>query len=342
MRKRCTVSAELVRIFKGYMAQKGVTLNEHDNTSGVDRPPAGEGDGRIPLETFLAIWESASEQVGRETMGIPFGKDLASHYPFGNVLWAVMLNASTLGEALSKLCKYHDIMADFYRPSLSVTDGLACLSFEGLDTYAPIPREMVEAILSAYVLILYRLTQGSPKPVEIRFQLDQPSSLGDYREVFGTALRFSYPRSEIVFRKEHLNTEILLSDRNLFNILEDYAQTILDNLDRQEAWPAKVAQVVARSIVLGKTPDVRSVARDLGVSVRSLQSRLKKEGKSYRTLLGEVRKELAQDYLERTDMEICELALLLGYSDQSAFTNAFKRWTGRTPRSLRAMSKNSS
>ncbi|MCP5068829.1 MAG: helix-turn-helix transcriptional regulator, partial [bacterium] len=82
-------------------------------------------------------------------------------------------------------------------------------------------------------------------------------------------------------------------------------------------------------------PAIRSVAPQLGLSVRTLQRRLEERGTLYRDLVARVRFQLARRYLEETSTELGEIALLLGYSERSAFDHAFRRWTGQTPRGFR-------
>jgi len=77
------------------------------------------------------------------------------------------------------------------------------------------------------------------------------------------------------------------------------------------------------------------VARDLGLSVRSLQRRLAEAGTSFRDLLDTSRQEMALSYIREPEIELAEIAFLLGFSDQSAFSRAFKRWTGNTPNEVR-------
>ncbi len=78
------------------------------------------------------------------------------------------------------------------------------------------------------------------------------------------------------------------------------------------------------------------------MSVRQLQGRLKQEGTSYQKLLDQVREELAIGYLNKGDATLCEVAFLLGYSEQGAFNHAFKRWTGSTPGEFKANARDSS
>jgi AraC-like DNA-binding protein len=77
------------------------------------------------------------------------------------------------------------------------------------------------------------------------------------------------------------------------------------------------------------------VARELGMSVRSLQRRLAEAGTSFRDLLDTSRQEMAQSYIREPEIELVEIAFLLGFSDQSAFSRAFKRWTGNSPNEVR-------
>jgi AraC-like DNA-binding protein len=77
------------------------------------------------------------------------------------------------------------------------------------------------------------------------------------------------------------------------------------------------------------------IAEHLNMSERSLQRRLKEAGTTFRTILERVRKDLASTYVHDPDIELVEVAFLLGFSDQSAFSRAFKRWTGNTPSEFR-------
>ncbi len=91
----------------------------------------------------------------------------------------------------------------------------------------------------------------------------------------------------------------------------------------------------------GGDSSLESVARELGTSVRSLQRHLRDIGYSYSTLADEVRAATARLYLEQPDIAIAEVAYLLGFSDQSTFNRAFKRWTGHTPARTRAQLRGS-
>ena len=85
----------------------------------------------------------------------------------------------------------------------------------------------------------------------------------------------------------------------------------------------------------GREPGVDAVARRLGTSARTLQRRLEVEGTSFARLVDEVRRERAEAFLRANDVSVAEVSWLVGFSEQSAFTRAFRRWTGSSPTEFR-------
>ncbi|HQU74165.1 MAG TPA: helix-turn-helix transcriptional regulator, partial [Calditrichia bacterium] len=82
-------------------------------------------------------------------------------------------------------------------------------------------------------------------------------------------------------------------------------------------------------------PRISDVAGQLGMSGRTLQRKLADQGYSYQSLVDEARRHLAGQLLRETDYALVEVAFMTGFSEQSAFSRAFKRWEGQTPRSYR-------
>jgi len=99
----------------------------------------------------------------------------------------------------------------------------------------------------------------------------------------------------------------------------------------------KVAQRLFKALLRETTSDIETIAGGLALTTRNLQLKLKEEDTSFRKLRDEIRKEIAVSYLKDGNDSICEIALLLGFADQSAFQHAFKRWTGKTPGEYRRL-----
>jgi AraC-like DNA-binding protein len=142
---------------------------------------------------------------------------------------------------------------------------------------------------------------------------------------------FGWLENELVFDRQDLSLPVFLANPELLDVLERYAQRLLERLHTPDTWAGRVTQSLGRILVQGERPSLNAVAFHLAVSTRHLQGQLQAEGTTYRSLLDQVRKELALDYLKRPDMTMCDIAFLLGFSEQSAFTHAFKRWTGSSP-----------
>lgn len=153
--------------------------------------------------------------------------------------------------------------------------------------------------------------------------------------MFCAPLVFAQRRCELVLDPGFLELPIFLADPGMRQALEQHAQQLLDRLFSSRVLSNRVAMLLGRWITRGEPLGVDLVARHLGMSTRSLQGKRKAEGGSYQKLFDTVREKLALAYLKKPDTAVCEVAFLLGYSDQSAFNHAFKRWTGKSPQQFR-------
>ncbi len=122
-----------------------------------------------------------------------------------------------------------------------------------------------------------------------------------------------------------------MANIDLARVLEQYAAKIAHKISNHREWTNRVIAYISREIIQGRKTDIVTVAKELAVSSRSLQAKLQKEGTTFRDCLDQVKKQIALDYLARPDSNLVDVAFLLGYSEQSSFNHAFKRWTGASP-----------
>ena len=113
-------------------------------------------------------------------------------------------------------------------------------------------------------------------------------------------------------------------------MLKKHAEAALAELPRAETLTERVRGVVATELPGGASSVVR-VAKKLHMSPRTLERKLASEGTTFSALLEEMRRQLAFRYVGADALDLSEVALLLGFSQTSAFHRAFKRWTGQTP-----------
>jgi AraC-like DNA-binding protein len=163
-----------------------------------------------------------------------------------------------------------------------------------------------------------------------------PADRGPYRDAFRTDVRFGADADRLRFSADEWRAPLETSDPTLAQVLEARARI---RLEAATGYASAIGGELRRAILgeLAEGAPISNVARALHVSVRSLQRTLADAGTSYRAVLDTVRRDLARDYLADAAVSICEVALLLGFSDQRSFHRAFERWTGESPGRWRAL-----
>lgn len=148
------------------------------------------------------------------------------------------------------------------------------------------------------------------------------------RQLSGLPVRCGEPRNAVVMDLKEATTPLPTYDEHLVRVLEDQCRQLLER--RQIAGIAgRVRQQLLGG--LGLVSGLDEVARALNLSSRSLRRRLEDEGTSFRNLVEDTRRQLAEQMLGTTDMKLDELAVHLGYADTASFTRAFRRWHGISP-----------
>jgi AraC-like DNA-binding protein len=135
-----------------------------------------------------------------------------------------------------------------------------------------------------------------------------------------------------------LQTPNKLGDASISKFFETHLEVELAKMEDDNSLDRKVRIQVSKSLSEG-VPALSDIAGRLGMSGRTLQRRLAGLGFSYQDLVDESRRQLAKRLLQQTEFSLFEVAFMTGFSEQSAFTRAFKRWAGQTPRSFRIRSQ---
>lgn len=289
--------------------------------------------GRIDAKLLFVIWKTLESRSNDANLGLHLG-ELKGTLPASNVLFASMLASPTVGSALERLCRYHTVVADLVRPMLTVAGGTAGLTWE-----APgLPhRQQAECIVSLAVSILRQFVEN-PKLTRVTFTHPRPVDIREHLRVLGRNLEFDAPRLALFFPVELLAIPVAPHSGELLAVLDSHAEQLLIRTRQGEKTESKVARLLDVAIGDGQ-PKLASVAHDMGMSGRALQSKLRDDKTSFQRVLDKVRLEKASRLLAQGEVQISEVAFLMGYSDQSAFNHAFKRWTGRSPQSFRRSAK---
>ncbi len=249
-------------------------------------------------------------------------------------LGLVCKTASTLGEALQRMIRYTGLLTDTFECRVHENNSALHLDFLRVGARGLGLRAAAEATL-AEVLSAMRAIVGEPLPLQrVRFAHAAPPDLRAHREFFGAPLLFEAPCDGLEFERAAGLIPVKLADPGLSRFL-------MEHLDKQKSQVTALRSELHRAILDALpegAPRVESIAKQLKVSPRTLQRRLQEEQTSFGAQVDEARHALALA-LVRSDRPLKEVAFLLGFSQQSAFARAFRRWTGSAPSRYREGSK---
>jgi AraC-like DNA-binding protein len=328
-----TVSTDLVAILVKYAVQTGLDGAKILESAGIDSGELMES-GRIPARRFDIVWTEVEQQTQDPDFGLHFGLAMGQ-YAMGHVLYTVILNSPTVGEALARLCRYHGLMADAVQPRLHYAPPRAGIQLETSPPNLQLSRHNAEFIFSLFASILRFLTDNRHCFSEVRFQHSAPADTFEHQQIFKTDVVFEQAQNELTIDSSLLLEPVILANPSVLEALEPVARRLMDRLYSDKLWTDHVSQTQSRMLLKGQKPSIEAVAGELAVSIRQLQNRLSEEGTTYQCLFDRVRREIALNFLDDQDMSMADIAFLVGFSDQSGFNHAFKKWTGMTPGAYR-------
>ena len=191
-----------------------------------------------------------------------------------------------------------------------------------------------EATIASLTSIGRQVSTRPFHPLAVFFKHPAPSSMTAHEKYFMSPVHFGTPMDALLLSHETLSAPNRLGDPAIAQFFDTHLETELAKLDDDVSLDARVRIQVSQSLSEG-VPKISDIARRLGMSGRTLQRKLAAQGYSFQDLVDESRRQLAERLLQQTAYSLSEVAFLTGFSEQSAFTRAFKRWAGQTPRSYR-------
>lgn len=172
-------------------------------------------------------------------------------------------------------------------------------------------------------------------PRRVAFSYRRPDDLREYERLFRCPLVFDSQDSQLVFSRSLWDTEIPGSDPQLHRVLDEHAHQQLVEHPSPGDITVTIRRLISAELADG-APKLEGMARQLGMSGRSLQRRLGERGLTYGNLLDQVRALHAEAHLRDPDLALSEVSYLLGFLEQSSFSRAFRRWKGISPAQYRS------
>jgi len=292
----------------------------------LDSDTVQDPEARIPHLALTSLFSRLSSATNDPCLGVELARHTQNDTGGLGVLQQLVRHASTLHEALWRVCRYAELLDSTWVCTLSEEGGRTVFRLESrgnnLHPYA------VQWLFGRILLVTRELTRRWWAPVEVRLASARPEGAQKLADVMGAPIHFSASENALVLRNEDLALALPTADPSLSAILERYAGQLLRGIPGP-GFLSQLRHVVAETLHEGAP--IAQAARRMRMSERTLQRRLGEHDTSYREVLAEVRQQLAGRYLKEGQRSLNEISTMLGYSDQSAFCRAFRRWTGVAP-----------
>lgn len=289
-----------------------------------------DADARISPAQFCVAWGELIRITGDAQVALA----IAQATPPGafGVVEYVCRTAPTLGEALRQWVRYLNLLDDAVVVGIVDDEDDAARACVRVVVESEAPAPASHELCFALLAMQARELVAAPfrvAAVDFTHRAPSEGAAAAYRAWFDAPVRFAAEHTQLVIAKTALAAGLQTADANLAAILSRHADELRA---KDPGGPPLTAQIrrILRTALRDDRGHVDLVARQVGMTARSLQRRLKDEGTSFQALREDVRRELANRYLD-DNLSIAEISFLLGFSEPSAFFRAFKRWTGLTP-----------
>jgi AraC-like DNA-binding protein len=249
-------------------------------------------------------------------------------------LYYAAASAETLGEALTRLCRYTTICNEGASVHYAENDNVTLrMHYVGVGRHHD--RHQTEFFAVILVRLCRQLSGIRLTPTRVRFVHRRGTVPAPFVEFFGSDVEFGAASDQIVFPESVRKVPATSADPYLQNLVITHLDEVLARRGvRRGSFRSNVENEIVALLPHGR-PRAEEVARRLGTSTRTFARRLAMEGLSFSQVLEQLRLDLARRHLADRDLTISEIAWLLGYQETSAFTHAFKRWTAKTPQEVR-------
>ena len=198
-----------------------------------------------------------------------------------------------------------------------------------------LPRTTAEYVFSTLLTWTRHQWKLEWAPRKVCFEFARPAEApGEHARVLGCEVEFDAPRTEMIIDRTTWDQPVRTADDALVAVLEEHARLLLDRLPKSSRLVQSVGDAVGKLLSTGDT-SLDTVARELGMSGRTLQRRLANDGLVFSDFVDRVRLESARLLLVQGNLSLAEVAYMVGFAEQSSFSRAFKRWAGLSPREYR-------
>jgi AraC-like DNA-binding protein len=302
--------------------------------AGISPEMAGSPTLQLSLSSYCRLFEESARLTRNDNFGLWFGN---SFDPRDLGLWGyASLSAPTLGAALETLVGLFPLHQQSSSMALVRSpDGLVRLEYR-IDAPQIVERRQdAELSLGMFLNVIREAMGQGWAPEEVHFEHPRPEGWREHQRAFAAPAFFSQPTNALVLRPQILNHAMPGADPRLMSAMRLCLERLSERGDVRFSITDRIRTAVRARLPEG-FPPIETIAAELRLPLSTIQRELHYDGLSYSTLVENTRRDLALSYVRQRQLSFSEIAFLVGYSELSAFSRAVRRWTGLSPRALRA------
>jgi AraC-like DNA-binding protein len=323
----------LSRLAVARLESAGVPVGPLLKRVGLTPEAIADPEERLSVRSQVALLDEAASALKDDCLGFTLARD---HDPREiGLLYYVMASSQTLGDGLKRVARYSRITNEAlvvgYREGNRL---VVSLSYSGVPRHSD--RHQMEFCMFGLLRICRMLTGQKIVPQYFSIAHHRAGGTSEMARFVGTKVGFGADRDEFALNLDARELPLIHADTYLNDLLLKYCEAALANRkdNNLSQLRTRVENAISSVLPHGRVR-VEDIARSLGMSKRTLARRLSDEGLNFTEILQQLRRDLAVLYLDDRKLHVSKIAWLLGFHEVSAFTHAFKRWTGKTPRRMR-------
>ena len=328
-----TVAAGLARGLVDVAVSKGADRTALLSRAGIDPAMLEDQDNRIPFPAYVALMRAGKDLTGDEALGLHFGElnDLAQVSVVGLIGYA----SETMLEALQQMNRYGRLVIEFdggpdrFRVAHEKGGVWMVDNRENANDFPELTKSTFARIVCGARRFGYK-----PMVKQIQVTHPEPPYRDEYQRIFQVPVTFGADWNAMQIDESALGYRLNLQPRYVFGILSEHADALLKGLENSKSIRGRVENLLMPILHKGDV-SMDAIAEKMAVSRQTLFRKLKAEDTTFEKVLDTLRYRLALDYLRSRKVSVNETAYLVGFSDPAAFSRAFKRWTGSSPRAIR-------
>jgi AraC-like DNA-binding protein len=331
-----TVRASLLARFDAFLAKRKVALPPLLTAVGLDADDLNDPDALISLNAVAMLLESAARETGDACLGLHF----AQFIPPGasGLVGHLLMSAPTVRDAIGGIERYTGLVMSPVSVTFEQKSGRGILEWKFPSNFSAPRLQYSGFVVGAFVMRLQQHIGPDLKPVSVEFEHRPFECPQVVQRIFGSRVRFDRPHNRMVFDLKTLSRQAPGVTPGLYGLISQLGDRMLEEQRQAADIVEQTRRLLAARFRSGGT-DLESIAAAFGISPRALQGRLKRAGTTFEAEVNAARKQMAESYLRDTGLSMTEIAMLVGFSELSAFTRAVQRWFGVSPKAYRAKAR---